>query len=187
MSELEDYGAGVTTPVPLALVSHDHPLLSTKLEDFDFANPPVDPVALSHQLAELMMRSRGVGLSANQAGLPHRVFVMASNPIVVCFNPRLVDVGEEQVILDEGCLSYPGLAVKVKRAKNIKVRYTQPNGEVVTQKFTGLTARIFQHELDHMNGENFINRAGPLAKQRAMDKWKKTQRLLKLKQKMGYK
>lgn len=185
MSEPEDYG--VTPPPQLQLVSHDHPLLNQTLEEFDFSNPPTDPIQLAQQLAELMLRTRGVGLSANQAGLPYRVFVFASNPITACFNPRIVDTGEELLALEEGCLSYPGLAIKIKRPKNIKVRYTLPNGEVVTQKFSGITARIFQHELDHMNGENFINRAGPLAKQRAMEKWKKTKRLLNLKNKMGIK
>ncbi|AMQ65985.1 peptide deformylase [Stenotrophomonas phage vB_SmaS-DLP_6] len=185
MSEPSDYG--VPTPPQLQLVADDHPLLSQKLEEFDFSNPPTDPIQLAQQLAELMVRSRGVGLSANQAGLPYRVFVLASNPITACFNPRIVDQGDELLQLDEGCLSYPGLAIKIKRPKNIKVRYTLPNGEVVTQKFSGITARIFQHELDHMNGENFINRAGPLAKQRAMEKWKKTKRLLNLKNKMGIK
>jgi peptide deformylase len=63
MSEPEDYG--VVQPAPLQLVSDDHPLLKTKLEDFDFANPPVDPVTLAQQLTELMIKSRGIGLSAN--------------------------------------------------------------------------------------------------------------------------
>ena len=184
MSEPEDYG--VVQPAPLQLVSDDHPLLKTKLEDFDFANPPVDPVTLAQQLTELMIKSRGIGLSANQAGLPYRVFVMGTNPITACFNPRLVDIGEEQVLLDEGCLSYPGLAVKIKRPKNIKVRFTLPNGETTTQKFTGITARVFLHELDHMNGENFISRAGPLAKSNAFKKWAKLKKMHNLKMKMGF-
>lgn len=185
MSEPSDYG--VVEPAPLQLVADNHELLSRRLEDFDFENPPVDPITLSHQLVELMSRSRGIGLSANQAGLPYRVFVMATNPVIACFNPRLVDIGEEQVLLDEGCLSYPGLAVKIKRPKNIKVRYTLPNGETTTQKFTGITARVFLHELDHMNGENFINRAGPLAKSSALKKWTKLKRLHAARRKLGFK
>jgi peptide deformylase len=170
----------------LKLVPDDHPLLKTQLEEFDFADPPVDPITLANQLAELMIRSRGIGLSANQAGLPYRVFVMGTNPITACFNPRLVDIGEEKVLLAEGCPSYPGLAIKVKRPKNIKVRFTLPNGETTTQKFTGITARVFLHELDHMNGENFINRAGPLAKSQAFKKWAKLKKMHNLKMKMEF-
>jgi peptide deformylase len=112
---------------------------------------------------------------------------MGTNPIAVCFNPRIVDQGNEEIVLDEGCLSYPGLAVKVKRVKNIKVRYTLPTGETDTQKFTGMTARVFLHELDHMNGVNFINRAGPMAKSMALKKWTKLKRMRNLKKKLGYK
>lgn len=170
----------------LYLVDSDHPALKEELPEFDFANPPVDPIKLANQLAELMIRARGIGLSANQAGLPYRLFVMNTSPITACFNPRLVDVGEEQVLLDEGCLTYPGLTIKVKRPKNIKVRFTLPNGDTTTQKFTGITARVFLHELDHMNGENFINRAGPLAKSQAFKKWSKLKKIHNLKMKLGF-
>jgi peptide deformylase len=170
----------------LKLVNEDHPLLKTALEEFDFSNPPCDPVELAQALAELMIKSNGIGLSANQAGLPYRVFIMNTQPLTACFNPRIVDQGDEEILLDEGCLSYPGLGVKVKRPKNIKVRYTLPNGEVQTAKYTGITARVFLHELDHMNGLNFIDRAGPMAKQKAVQKWGKLRKLRNLKQKLGY-
>jgi peptide deformylase len=116
----------------------------------------MDPVELAQELVRIMIDSRGYGLAANQLGVPYRVFAMFTQPEnTVCFNPRIVDVGEETVDLEEGCLSYPGLLVKIKRPKNIKVRFAMPNGEVRTDKYTGITARCFLHELDHLNGLPF--------------------------------
>lgn len=138
------------------LVKSDHPMLSKVLEPFDFSNPPVDPVELAKNLTETMLKNNGIGLSANQCGLPYRVFVIASNPVIACFNPRIIDESEQTVIaMDEGCLSYPNLFLKIKRPRMIKVRFTMPNGETVTEKFDGMTARIFLHEMDHMDGNNF--------------------------------
>lgn len=170
----------------LKLVSDDHPLLSSKLEQFKF-DGTVDTVALANQLAELMLKYGGIGLSANQVGLPHRVFVMRTNPtITACFNPRVVDASADVALIEEGCLSYPGLHVKIKRPAHVKVRYQTVTGETVTEKFTGLTARVFLHELDHMNGENFIDKAGTLAKEMALRKWKKMQKQINLKRKLGF-
>lgn len=141
------------------LVKQDHPLLSTQLEYFDFENPPIDPVELAKNLTETMLKNNGLGLSANQCGLPYRVFVLANNPVMACFNPRVIDASyETEIALEEGCLSYPYLYLKVKRPRMIKVRYTMPNGETVTEKFDGLTARVFLHEMDHMEGVNFTTK-----------------------------
>src|SRR4051812_48360605 len=136
----------------MKLIPHTDKLLRTKLELFDFDNPLIDPGELSIQLVETMKSSDGIGLSANQVGLNLRVFAMNSFPeIFVCFNPRVVMPGTEQVVLEEGCLSYPGLIIKVKRPRDIKVRFQGPDGEVYTKTFTGMTARVFQHELDHLD------------------------------------
>lgn len=171
----------------MKLISETDPMLKQPLEDFDFSNPPIDPVQLATDLAEVMLSAKGVGLSANQVGMPYRVFVMATSPqITACFNPRIVDRSSDSVMMVEGCLSYPGLAVKIARPSALKVRFTMPNGETVTQKYTGLTARIFQHELDHMDGIVYLDRAKPLAKQIAMKKWSKLRKVRDLKNKLGY-
>ena len=170
----------------LTLVPDDHPLLSQTLPNYEFP-ADVDTVMVANKLAELMFKYNGIGLSANQVGLPYRIFVMRTAPnLTVCVNPRLVDVSQDVALLEEGCLSYPGLHVKIKRAAHIKVRYQTVTGETVTEKFTGLTARVFQHELDHMNGVNFMDRAGTMAKEIAMRKWGKLKKLNKLKRKFGY-
>lgn len=160
----------------LSLISNKEELLHTKMERFDFANPPTDPIALAKTLAEHMITHQGLGLSANQIGLPYRAFVMTGSPIICCFNPMIVDVSEEQILLEEGCLSYPDLFIKIKRPRIIKVRFTMPNGETVTEKYDGMTARIFQHEYDHLEGIDYRKRATRYHLEQARkkrDKWKK--------------
>ena len=164
----------------LELVSSDHPLLHQQLEEFDFKNPPIHPAELANQLIETMVVNKGLGLSANQCGLPYRVFVMHSSPTKVCFNPRVVTASHEMVLLDEGCLSHPNLFVKVKRPERVKVRYQDATGETFTEHFTGMTARVFLHELDHMEGKHFTSRANPIHLERARREQKKINRHLKL-------
>lgn len=151
-------------------------LLATKLEPFDFNNPPTDPVKLAYDLAETMTHNNGLGLAANQLGLPYRAFVMSSNPVIVVFNPRIVDSSTEEIKIKEGCLTYPGLILNISRPKAIRARYTQPNGEVVTKDFAGLSARIFQHETDHLNGIVFTKYASRLELSIAKRKANKTLR-----------
>lgn len=153
------------------LVSRYDKILKTKLDRFDFSNPPIDPIELAHDLAQTMLDKNGMGLAANQLGLPYRVFAIKANPILVCFNPIIVDESlSNQIYLEEGCLSFPGLIVKVKRPAKIKVRYTEPNSETVTKTFEGLTARIFQHELDHLDGIVFTQRAHKIHLEQARKK-----------------
>jgi len=157
----------------MELINHNNKILKQECKIFDFANPPFDPIEFSHELVKFMYEKNGIGLSANQVGIPYRIFAMRGSPQnFVCFNPRIVDSSEEQVVLEEGCLSYPGLIVKIKRSKSIKVRYQHPNGEIVTEKYTGMTARVFQHELDHLNGEVFYEKTNRFYRDKALKKWK---------------
>lgn len=141
------------------ILDHTNPILKEEMPAFDFKNPIVDPVELYTDLAETMRENEGMGLSANQIGVRTRAFVMRAEEIIGVFNPRVVDVSSETVMLEEGCLSYPNLFVKIKRPKSIKVRFTTPDGETSTKTFTGMTARVFLHELDHLNGVAHTSRA----------------------------
>ena len=149
------------------------------MEDFDFQNPPLDPAKIAHILARTMIEQKGLGLAAPQIGLPVRAFVMMSNPVLCCFNPKIVDRTSKMIILEEGCLTFPGLYLKIPRPEIIKVRFTLPNGETKTEKFIGMSARIFQHELDHLNGILYTNRVGPVALTLAKNKAKKLNRNVK--------
>lgn len=149
------------------LIPANDPLLNNKLELFDFRNPPVDPEELGKDLLEHMRYFGGIGLSANQLGMPYRVFVMEGSPGFICFNPRISAFAGDEVQLDEGCLSYPGLYVKKKRPGTIRVSYVDEKGFRQVKRFQGLSARIFQHEMEHMDGNNFLEGIGPLALQMA--------------------
>ena len=115
----------------LPLVDKNDLILKTELEYFDFSNPPTDPIQLARDLAETMIENKGLGLAANQVGLPYRAFVINGEQILACFNPKIVDSSADQVYMLEGCLSHPGLSVKIKRPAVIKVRFTVPNNRKV--------------------------------------------------------
>lgn len=156
----------------MQLVDRNNQILAQRCEDFDFMNPPMDPVQLAQDLVKFMYEKNGIGLAANQVGINCRVFAMRGSPEdFVCFNPKIVATSEAEVVLEEGCLTYPGLYVKIKRPQHIRVRFTGPNGDTFTKQFTGLTARIFQHELDHLDGVVFYNRANRYHRDRALRKW----------------
>lgn len=154
----------------LTLVSPDNPILSKKVENFNFKNPPTDPNQLARDLYETLMNTSYIGLSAPQVGLPYRAFALRTVPGIVCYNPRVVDVSTEQLILDETCLTFKHLSLPIKRPKMIKVRYAEPNGQVKTETYTGLTARYFLHELDHLDGILYTSKAKKFHLERAQRK-----------------
>lgn len=142
---------------PPNLVHWKDPVLFEEVEELDFLNTTVDPIEFAKLLAKTMIDSGGIGLAANQIGYKVRAFAMASQPILVMYNPVIVDYSDEVVELEEGCLTYPGLIVKVTRPRTIKVRYTLPNGLTETKPYTGMTARIIQHEIEHLDGKRFFD------------------------------
>lgn len=158
----------------MELVPSTSQLLNEPCETFDFANPPFDPIEFARELVKFMYESNGIGLAANQVGVPYRIFAMRGQPEnFVCFNPRVVQASEAEITLEEGCLTFPGLLVKIKRPQHVRVRFQTPNGDTLTKQFTGMTARIFQHELDHLDGVVFYNRANRFHREQALRKWKR--------------
>lgn len=155
------------------LVDPKDPILTTPCQVFDFKNPPFDPIEFSKTLVKFMYDKNGIGLAANQVGVPYRIFAMRGQPEnFVCFNPKIVQPSEMKIELEEGCLTYPNLLVKITRPQHVRVRFTTPNGDTITKQFTGLTARIFQHELDHLDGVIFYNRANRYHRDTALKKWR---------------
>ena len=153
------------------LVDESHLALRKVLPEFDFGNPLVDPNTFASSLVETCKENQGLGLSANQCGFEHRVFVMGSNDnYVAFFNPKIVSISEEMSKTEEGCLSFKGLFLNIERPKEIEVEYQDFNGIKRQAKFAGLTARCFQHELDHMNGIVYTMHVKPLAMQQAHKK-----------------
>jgi peptide deformylase len=152
----------------------DDRYLLEKCEDFDFKDPPFDPVQFAQTLVKYMHEKNGLGLAANQVGVPYRIFAMRGSPEnFVCYNPKIVQISDQTVTLEEGCLSYPNLYVKIKRPSMIRVRFTTPNGDTITKQFIGMTARCFQHEYDHLEGKRFYDQANKFHRDQAIRKWKK--------------
>ena len=157
----------------MELVKQNDPILKRSLEDFDFSNPPFDPIEFAQNLIKLLYEHNGLGIAANQIGVPYRIFAMRGSPEnFVCFNPKIVSVSKDKVVLEEGCLTYPGLIVKIKRPSMVRIRFNTPNGDTLTKQFIGMTARICQHEYDHLEGIQFFERANKFHRDQAMRKWK---------------
>lgn len=163
----------------LNIVSPTTELMRTRLPLFDFSEHSQEDIdmmvkALSRKMVEL----GGVGLSANQVGLPYRVFIMGISDFnAAVFNPEILEYIGEPDTFKEGCLSYPGLFMQIKRPPTIRARWQNSKGEVREDTFSGLTARIFQHEFEHMQGTDFTVGASKLklklAKERYLRKKKK--------------
>lgn len=137
-------------------------LLSSIPEPFNFEEED-DAEMFANILIDRMLELRGVGLSANQVGVNKRVFVMGNEEMqTAIFNPEIIEYSGDTLTLDEGCLSFPGIYVKVNRSAKIKARFQNVKGELVEQEFQGLTARIFQHEYDHMLGKTMQDRVSKL-------------------------
>lgn len=153
-------------------VKPDDIILTRNTEPFSFSDPPIDPIELAKDLYETLMETKYLGLSAPQVGLPYRVFALRTTPGIVCFNPKIVDRSNEELLLDEMSMTHEHLIVPVKRPKKIKVRFTLPNGEVKTEVFDGMTARYFMHHLDYLDGVVYTQRANKLHYQRALRKKK---------------
>ena len=118
----------------------------------------------------MMKRSNGVGLSANQVGLPYRMFVaqvpnqQGEVKFYTVLNPELGKDGREKSTQEEGCLSVVGVYGTVERPERVTLRGYDRNGKVLKIKAWGLLARVFQHEVDHLDGKLFIDKAKHLTK-----------------------
>lgn len=132
-----------------------------------------DPNTLIKNMAKVMFENNGIGLAAPQCGVSKRIFIMGNtDKLYACINPKIIE-GTGDVIDLEGCLSFPNLWLKVKRFETIKVAYQNALAETVETTFTGLIARVFQHELEHLDGICFDTKVGPVSLDFAKKKRKK--------------
>jgi peptide deformylase len=124
-------------------------------------------------MAETMVDANGAGLAAIQVGVPLRIFIIdgpvaggaEDAPPRVFINPEIVEVSQESQTGDEGCLSFPGIYVPVKRGMRAKVRATDLDGNTVELEGEALFARALQHETDHLNGRLLIDQVGPVKRE----------------------
>jgi peptide deformylase len=150
----------------MKIVKYPDPILRKRMPEFDFANPSHDPIQLEKDMLEIMLAHDGIGLAANQVGIQARVFVMghrdSPEPGMAFFNPEVVSNTEDVLDLEEGCLSFPGIFVNIKRPKAIKVRWQSSLGEVKEATLSGYECKCFLHELDHLEGIVFQDRVSSL-------------------------
>jgi peptide deformylase len=152
----------------MKIVKYPHPALR-------YVSRPltaIDEKVRTHaaKMLDLMVEARGLGLAANQVGLPYQLLVLnLSNDGQegevdrVFINPEILE-RKGAVEDEEGCLSFPDLYAKVRRAKTVKVRAYNLKGELREITESDLNARLWQHEVDHLNGILFIDKMGPIAK-----------------------
>ena len=152
----------------MKLVKETNSILYKRCDPFDFNEPIIDPYQLVDQLHKIRREGKGVGLAAPQVGLATQVLVIGMGDFTTegvsdydqCFfNPVITRFSDETIVMIEGCLSFPDLVVKVKRPKDIEVTWYSEEGSEVSQSFGGMTSRILQHEIDHLDGITFLKRA----------------------------
>lgn len=154
------------------LVEAKHPALHTEAT-IDPFSIDADWIERSFDMLKLMEARFGIGLAAPQIGQSVRLFVMAfdnNGPNIGVFNPEILEVSEEKVPMEEGCLSFPALYFIVTRPEKIKVRFQTADQEVVEDWLEGRDARCFQHEFDHLQGKLYLEYASDMKLQRAMKK-----------------
>ena len=122
-----------------------------------------DRKELSDRMFEEMKKYGGIGLSANQLGLPFNMFVLGDHPgmekglKMTCFNPMIISASADQVMMKEGCLTFPFVFLNISRPRKVTVKYEDENGDLKEGHLDGMFSRIFQHEYDHMLGKTFVD------------------------------
>jgi len=169
----------------IKLIPPSDPRVQTAIAPFDDAMLKdegfKDRKELTDKMYELMKKYGGIGLSANQVGLPFNMFVMGDHPNLengmklTCFNPMIISKSDETVVMEEGCLTFPFLFLKITRPRKVVVKYTDENNELKEGQLDGMISRIFQHEYEHMLGRTFTEHASKLKLDRA---YKKAEKLM---------
>jgi peptide deformylase len=164
------------------LLPEDHAVLHQEPLTWIFDPPQADPKLMYDIMLENMVYHHGLGLSANQIGMPVKVFAMRideSDNAIVCFNPEILEESKEMVTMEEGCLSFPLLYLKKRRPEKLTIKYQNVDGDFIETKFEGLAARVFHHEMDHMEGKTFLDGVSQIFLQSARKKQKKLLRKVK--------
>lgn len=168
----------------MKLVIAPNKFLEKRVQQFDYNS--LDPLTVSQQMLSIMTDEKGVGLAANQVELDAQIFVMRpflnkENTVLgslVVMNPDIKAISEETEVSVEGCLSYPGVFLNVKRPRKILVEFdtlTSDGSNVIRigQTLEDIDARIFLHEYDHLAGVQFIDRVSALKRSMALKKLQK--------------
>ena len=148
------------------------PFVDDMLKDEDIKNRQ----ELSDAMFEAMTKYGGIGLSANQVGLPFNMFVAGGHPSIengksiAMYNPTIVSLGVEELMMKEGCLTYPFLFLSIKRPRKSVFKYEDSEGKLQEAHLDGMMSRICQHEYDHTIGRNFTEHVSKFKLKRAQEK-----------------
>jgi len=151
------------------------PFSDDMLKDFDIK----DRKELKDSMFKVMAKYHGLGLTCNQVGLPFNMFVLGGHPQIengmkmTCFNPMIISASEEQILMKEGCLTFPFVFLNITRPRKIVVKYEDENGDLQEGHLDGYMSRIFQHEYDHILGRTFTEHVSKLKLDRAYKKAEK--------------
>lgn len=153
----------------MKVLKFPHPMLKkpTVPWDFEKKDSKVELLFMSIDLEKALDEMpHGAALAANQVGLPHRLFVVKQKiaeehgipPLIV--NPQIIGLLSGEQEDDEGCLSFPGTILRIRRLKEIECIYQTIEGRSCTSRLSGWIARVFQHECEHLDGKTFLDKLG---------------------------
>ena len=155
----------------MKLIKAPDEFLEKQVKEFDFSN--MDPAEISKNMIDTMHKYKGIGLAANQVGVDAQIFVMGEKDPMTVINPIITEVGTQKVEMEEGCLSFPGLYMKVSRPSVVSVQYLDIEQKECIIKLEGFHARVFLHEYDHLQGITFDQRVSKLRLEMAKKKQEK--------------
>lgn len=171
----------------LPLYDDNHPMLTQKIPTYTGNFPNGTLTVLAKRLKMTMKLYNGIGLAANQCGVFERMFVMQHDgKVLTCINPKIIDESDETQDVKEGCLSFPGMFLNLKRSKWINAQWTDEEGNEYEAMMEGVPAVVFQHELDHLNGVKMTDNLKPLALKMAKEKQMKFIKKIKRQHKKQY-
>ncbi len=148
----------------LKLQIYGSPILKKRCRRVSRISPEI--LQVLDKMVYLMRKYKGVGLAANQVGLEEALVVIETpQRVYKMINPKITK-RRGKLVFEEGCLSFPGLTLSIKRAREVWVSYVDERAREVDLKAEGILAVILQHEIDHLNGILFIERISPLRKLR---------------------
>ena len=158
----------------LPIIPYGNPILRKETEEIDENYP--DLPTLIQNMFDTMKNAEGVGLAAPQVGLNVRLFIIDLSCLAeehpeyenfkkIMINPEIVETSEEEVVMEEGCLSIPGVHEKVSRKKSLIINYLDENFVEHEEEFTDYPARVVQHEYDHLEGSLFTDHISAIRKQ----------------------
>lgn len=143
----------------LQIRKYPDPILKRKCEEVKTIDKEV--LELIEKMKKKMIEAEGVGLAANQVGISKRIIIVLTEKGPEAFlNPKILKKSKETEISEEGCLSLPGISLKIKRAKEVLVEAKDTDGKILQIEAKNLPAKIFQHEIDHIDGKLIIDRIG---------------------------